>query len=104
MKTRTPKPELVPPPLTAMAAHKDKLEAERARLFPQWKAALEAANGNVSRAAASFDPPMTRDKGNRLTRRFQLVDYASSLRVAATGRAMGTGRTSPVVDKKPKSK
>lgn len=86
-----------------MAALKDKLEAERARLFPLWKAALEAADGNVTRAAAackaSFDPLMTRHKGNRLTRRFELVAFAAELRVKATGRAMGRG-----VDKKPKSK
>lgn len=89
-----------PPLLTAMTARKEQLEAARRRLFPLWKAALEAAAGNVSAAAANFDPPMTRNKGNRLTRRFELVDYAKSLRLAATGRAMGRGSRKNEVQKK----
>ena len=78
-----------PPQLTAMAARREKLEAERAEVFATWKAALDEAGGNVSRAGETLNPPITHDRANYLTRRFGLVEYAASLRVAATGRAMG---------------
>ena len=76
-----------------MGERKAKLEADRADLFPLWKTALTAARGNVSRAAVAFFPELTavaaRNKGNRLTRRFDLVEYAAGLRRGATGRDRG---------------
>lgn len=82
-------PPSVPPSLVAMGERKTKFEAEREVMFPKWKKALEDANGCVTYAATNFDPPMTRDKGNRLTRRFKLVEYAAELRAEATGHAAG---------------
>lgn len=82
-----------PPPLAAMGARKEALEAARGELFQRWRAALEASCGNVSAAAASLrasgDAAMTRDRGNRLTRRFGLVGWAAELRKKATGHARG---------------
>ena len=80
-----------PPPLAAMVSRTAQLTADRAILFSAWQAALAANEGNVTRAAASLDPPITRDRGNRITRRFRLLDYAASLR-AATGNARGRPR------------
>ncbi len=95
------------PPLVGMSARKDKLEADRAEIFPKWKAALEAAGGNVSRAGRmiaetndpaemkswtafgftnDMDPVEARSRANRLTRRLGLVAYAAELRLKA-----GTG-------------
>lgn len=84
---------VAPPPLLRMAARKDALELDRVVMFEFWKLALECAEGNVTLAAESSKPPMTRHKGNRLTRRFGLVEYAASLRRAATGRAFGPGKS-----------
>jgi hypothetical protein len=82
-----------PPPLVAMGARKETLETVRGELFRRWKVALEAAGGNVSAAAAALraagDATMTRDRGNRLTRRFKLVGWAAGLREQATGHARG---------------
>ena len=89
-----PNAPAAPPPLAAMTERKERLEAERAALFAEWKTAIEASHGNVAKAARDFDPPMTRDRGNRLTRRFALVEYAAQLRRRSLGRSMGTGKTS----------
>ena|SRR5271165_4335351 len=84
------------PPLEKMEAHKTRLEAERDELFPKWKEALEATDGNVTYASLAFfpdlEPAAARNKGNRLTRRLELVKFAAGLRVAATGRSRGTGK------------
>lgn len=82
-------PPTSPPPCAAMGTKKALHEKEREALFPKWKAALEASNGNVTHAAAAFDPPMTRDRGNRLTRRFKLAEYAAMLREEHSGHARG---------------
>ena len=91
-KPRVPAPA-APPPLSAMAARKAAFEAAREEVFPRWKGAIEAAGGNVSRAAVAFfsdlDPEVARFKGHRYTRRFGLVEYAASLRIKATGKDMG---------------
>lgn len=79
-----------PPPLTAMAARKARLEAERAELFKRWKAALEVAQGNITRAAEAMG--LSRNRGNKLTRRFELVEWAEGLRKKAMGRSMGPGK------------
>lgn len=76
-----------PPPLEAMAERLEKLEEERLALFKVWKAALEEAGGCITYAAENCG--MTRDRGNRLTRRFELVEYAAELRRASTGHAGG---------------
>jgi hypothetical protein len=87
------KPE-APPPLTAMAARQARLEATRDALFVRWREALETAAGCVSRAAqlyqpADGEPEMTRNRANKLTRRFALVEFAAQLRIDATGRPRG---------------
>lgn len=37
-----------------MTAHKAKIEAKRADLYPRWKAALTEAKGNITDAAVAF--------------------------------------------------
>jgi len=94
---KTPPPAA--PLLAAMSARKDKLEADRAEVFPKWKATLEAAGGNISRAGrlAFFDDSISflnddarevaerkaRDQAAWLTKRLGLVAYAAELRLAA---------------------
>ena len=78
-----------PPPLVAMAARSVQLEFDRRTLFTKWMAALEAADGNVTRAAGAMVPPITRDRGNRLTRKFGLVGYARELRAAVLKNPQG---------------
>jgi hypothetical protein len=53
----------------------------------QWREALEAACGNISRAgkAMGFSPR----HAFRITKRHELNGYAKELRVKATGRATG---------------
>ncbi len=72
---------------------KAQLEQKRAEVFPLWKAALEAADGNVTKAAVAFfpdlEPKAARNKGNRLTRRFELATWAADLRKTKTGHAKG---------------
>lgn len=72
-----------PPPLIDARARTTKLEAERAATFADLKAKLEAADGNVTAAASLFDPPITRDRAQHLTRRLGLVAYAAELRLKA---------------------
>jgi hypothetical protein len=87
----------VVPSLPKLGALKDKLEAERAEIFPRWKAALDEAKGNITRAAVAFGFEPTNDnaeKGNGksngvreqgawLTIRLGLVEYAAGLRKQA---------------------
>jgi hypothetical protein len=79
-KTDSPKG---PPKLVDMNARTVRLEAERAAAFADLKSKLEVANGNVTVAATLFNPPITRDRAQHLTRRLGLVAYAAELRLKA---------------------
>ena len=76
-----------------MGARKAKFEAAREALFATWKAALTAAKGNVTRAAAicfpDAEPGAARNRGNKLTHKLGLADYAKGLREQATGHSRG---------------
>jgi len=87
------KPPSSPPPLTKMSERTAALEKERRELFEQWKAALEAAGGNVSRAAETLGA--TRDRGNYLVRRLGLAAFAAELRLKTTGKDCGRPRSKP---------
>ncbi len=92
MRRRPPAPELPaapssPPLLVAMGARKEQLEAARSTSFATWKAALETAHGNVSHAAKALG--LNRNRGNKLTVRFELVAYGAALRTKYTGRSIG---------------
>lgn len=88
-----------PPALDKMQARIDTLEAERAESFEAWKAALEAADGAVTQAALEtlthLPESSRRNRGNYLTRKLGLQDYASTLRQASGGHA-GAGRPKTV--------
>ena len=84
---------MVAPPLVKMGKAKDDFEAKRQEVFPKWKAALEAAEGNVTHAAVAFWPgeerKKARNRGNKLSQDLELAEYAASLRLAATGKKIG---------------
>lgn len=89
------------PPLDKIRNRVAKLEADQAEILPLWKAVLEQAGGNVTRAAEierERNPKMNRDRAQWLTRRLGLVQYAAELRGQKTGRP----RTKTSVDKKSK--
>lgn len=83
------------PLLEQMAAYKAAHEAKRQDDFPTWKAAVEAADGNLSRLGeAMFPERETKSAANAArnqARRLGLLAYAAELRVKATGNA-GAGR------------
>lgn len=92
------KPPVAPPPLADLAKHKDELEVDRQARFERWKAALEAARGNVSRAASTLvggpgarEMQRARSLAFAWTRDLGLRAYAAALRVEAGGRR-GAGR------------
>ena len=90
-------PPVAPPPLAAMAARKAKLEADREVLFIAWKAALEAAKGNITEATSKFTvggKKVSKYYGAYLTKTFGLVEYAAELRVEA-GQPKAAGRPWP---------
>ena len=62
-------------PLIAMSARVQQLEADRRRLFTQWLAALEGSDGNVTKAAGRIKPPISRNRANKITRKFNLAEY-----------------------------
>lgn len=81
-----------PPVLSGLTNRREQLDKERADLFRRWRAALEANGGNVTHTAKGFQPTMTRNQGNQITRRLGLVEYAAQLRLLNMGRSMGRGR------------
>ena len=95
MGSSPPRPPLCPPPLAQMGARRVALERERQKAFAWWKKMLDDADGNVTRAAETEFPDLpkvkARDRGNYLTRKLGLRDYAAALRERATGRR-GAGR------------
>lgn len=82
-----------PPRPAAMSARLQAIEAARAEIYPRLKAALEAAEGNVSRAGAAMwpdlEPRAAKYRCHRYVRRLGLGPYAAELRVRAQGRSMG---------------
>ncbi len=56
----------------------------------QWQAALEAAHGNITRAAAATG--ISKRHAMWLTRELGLTEHAAQLRQAATGRSTGRPR------------
>lgn len=91
----TTKPPAGPPALTG-GERKKVLEAERARLFPIWREALERAKGNIAHASLAYFidlglehlSPQKRiakkkARGQYLTKRLGLKEYAEDLRVKA---------------------
>lgn len=97
------------PALAKLGALKDKLEAERAEIFPRWKAALDEAKGNITHAAVAFgfepnaSSKSVRDQGAWLTRRLELVKYAAELRAKNSATRSSLGRP-PGSDGKPKKR
>ncbi len=90
----TPKaPQPKPPPLVGLTAYQEQLETLRQKTwdewFVPWRSALLANEGNVTHAARSFDPPLTRSRGDYYTRYFGLQEFAANLREAATGHRRG---------------
>ena len=49
-------------------------EAERQRLFPLWRVALEAAGGNITQAGEMQDPPINRDQAEQVLSRYVRVN------------------------------
>jgi hypothetical protein len=82
-----------PPPLAKLGARKERLEAERETLFKWWREALEAAEGNVTRAGVmvfpDLPPARAKSRGEWYTRRLGLAGYAAELRVQAGQRPRG---------------
>ena len=81
------------PLLTAMRANAKRLEQARKVQYKLLRNALEEADGVVGRAGAALWPDLTlrqaRNRANRLVRKFELVGYATELRIATTGHAFG---------------
>lgn len=84
-----------PPPLEDMAERKAAYEKQRAIDFKKWKKLIEDTDGNVTEAAATERPDLTRsqarDFGHGQMERLGLVEYARELRVKA-GNSVGPGR------------
>lgn len=89
--TKPSKPEAPPAaPLEKARARVAELEAEREKIYPIWKAALEKSDGNIAfagRLSVGGDPLLgiiktksVRDRAKRLTKRLDLNDYAKRLR------------------------
>ena len=97
--TKRPIAPDAPPPLKALTARKEGWEADRAVVYPKWKAALDAAHGNVTHAAMAYqgvcepanrtDRKRLADFGRRLARRFDMLEYARRLRLVSTGKDTG---------------
>lgn len=85
-----------PPPLHLMAARHAALEAARAELYPRIRQALADAHGNLTRAGVALWPDLAArsayDRCRRYVSRFKLIEFATSLRIAANGRSMGRGQ------------
>ena len=85
-----------PPALDKLGAMKEAHEAERAAAFKIWRAALEAAKGNVREAAdavlvAVLDGKTRKNRAHHQVRRLGLFLYAAELRARA-GQPKGRGR------------
>ena len=97
------------PALAKLGALKDRLEAERAEIFPRWKAALDEAKGNIAHAAAAFGFEPTgaatggvREQGQWLTKRLELNEYAAGLRAKNSANGSSRGRPPGTVGKRRK--
>jgi len=87
----------LPPPLRALEAHRQALEVARLASFEEVKAALEAEDGNIVRAAMRVYPDLdrktARNRVNKQVRRLGLAAYAAALRVKSTGSSVGRPRS-----------
>lgn len=84
-----PKPPTAPPSLATLSARVEQLEFDRRLKFTQWKAAIEAANGNITKAAECLKPPITKSRAMFLTKSLGLREYAAALRVRAGHTELG---------------
>ncbi len=84
-----------PAPVKDMAPVSAAFNEKRAAAFPRWKAAVEAAGGNITHLGeAEFPDQETKSATNRAynqVRRLGLLKYAAELRAQATGNP-GPGR------------
>ena len=74
-----------------LEAYKNDLEKFREARKKVWIEALEAENGNISRAARIMEPPMSRQRATVFTKQLELNEFALKLRLAS-GVRNATGR------------